>query len=147
MDFRSQQGVVELANHTVCLLLSFSICLEHLQLLHPIHWLPIIVKDQCHVQWLGEHLVTVITYPDDDGVRVEYDLDILRLFDAAVWPLDREGDEIISVVSVEPWRGCIGVGLVTPFVQGVPRCRSGIWRLVRVFSVLKDANERVLIWV
>ena len=102
MDFSHKRGVIEATDQPVHLVLSFHPELELFELLRSIHWLPVVVEDRCSVQWLGVYLVAVIVQSDDDGVRVEYDLHILHLFDVTVETLDGERYEVISVVWLEP---------------------------------------------
>ncbi len=147
MDFCSQRGVVEAVKHTVCLLLSLSVHLEYLQLLCLVHGLSIIVEDGRGVQGFGVHLVAVIAQPDDNGVWVEYDLHILHLLDITVWSADGEGDEVISIVLLEPQWYCVMMGVIASLVQG-EACRCGhIWGLVWVVRVFKDTQELMLSWV
>ncbi len=77
------------------------------------------MKDWRGIQRLGVHLVTVIAQSDDDGVWVEYDLHILCLPNVAVWSLDGERNEVVSVISFESRQHCVGPCVVTPLVQGV----------------------------
>ncbi len=102
MDFHFKRGVVEVMDHSVRLILAFCPYLEHFELLSPVHRLPIIVEDGRGVQGLGVHLVAVIAQPDDDGVWVEYDLHILRLFGVTVQTVDGERDKVVPVIWFEP---------------------------------------------
>src|SRR6266702_3776218 len=90
VNFGLKRWVVEATDHSVRLFLAFRPQLELLELFSLVHRLPIVVEDGCGVQWLGVHLVAVIAQSHDDGVWVEYDLYILRLFDVAIWVGDGE---------------------------------------------------------
>ncbi len=105
------------------------------------------MEDWRGVQRLGVHLVTVVSQPDDDGVRVKYDLYILRLLDVTIWSLDGEGNEIVPIILLEPHRYCVGSCAVTPLVQGVARSSGRIWGFIRIVRVFQVVNEWVLSWV
>ncbi len=90
MDLGRERGVVEVTDHPVRLVLAFCPQLELLELFSSVHGLPVVMKDGHGVQWFGEYLAAVVAQPDDDGVRVEYDLYILCLLDGSVCIRDRE---------------------------------------------------------
>ncbi len=147
MNFHSQRGVVKAVDHAIGLLLSLHTHLEYLQFLRPIHRLPIIVEDGCGVQGFGIDLVAVVLQPNDDGVRVEYDLHILCLFDVTIQPLDGERDKVVPIIPLESQWDCIMRGTIASLVQG-EACHSGhIWGFIRVVRVFKGAYELVLSWV
>ena len=90
VNFGFKRRVVEATDHSIGLVLAFCPQLERLELFSSVYWLPVIVEDGCGVQRFGVHLAAVILQPYDNGVRVEYDLHILRLPDVAVGSLDGE---------------------------------------------------------
>src|SRR6266702_4845400 len=136
-----------MVDHVVSLLLAFHILLEHLQLLGLVHWLPIIVEYGHGIQWLGVYLVAIVTQPNDDGVGVEYDLDILCLFDIPIWPLDGKCDDVVTVVAVASWWDLAMMGDVTPIIQRVAHCSGCIWSLLQVVRIFEIVYEWVLSWV
>src|SRR6266702_362136 len=105
------------------------------------------MKDWRGIQRLGVHLVAVVAQSNDDGVWVEYDLHILRLPNVAIWSLDGERNEVVSVISFESHWHCVGPCAVTPLVQGVAQGSGCIWGFIRVIRIFDIVNERVLSWV
>ncbi len=107
---------MKVVDHTVSLLFSFCISLEHLQLLSCVYQLSIVVVDGRSIQQFAVHFVAVITQPDNYWVGVENGLDVLCLSCVNVGLLDGEQNEIVPVIPLEPQGNSVGVGAVTPFV-------------------------------
>ncbi len=76
------------------------------------------MEDGRGVQWLGVHLVAVVSKSYDDGVWVEYDLYILRLLNFTIQVGDGEGDVVIPAVGLEPRWDSFSFDAVAPLVQG-----------------------------
>ncbi|SRR6266702_1519210 len=138
---------MEATDHTIRSFLPFSLHLKYLQLLCLVDGLPVIVEDGRGVQGLCVHLVAIVLQPDDDGVRVEYDLYILRLLDVAIWLLDGEGDEMIPIVLLKPRWDSVSLGAVTSLVQREACCGSHIWGFLWIVRISNDTYEWVLSWV
>src|SRR6266702_7754361 len=105
------------------------------------------MEDGSGVQRLGVHLVAIVAQPHDYGVRVEYDLYILRLLDFALRTGDGEGDKTVPAVELEPRRNSPLLGAVTPLVQGKTSSGGGIRGLVRFVRIFERPYEDVLSWV
>ncbi len=116
MNLSLKRRVVEAMDHLIGLFLAFRPQLERLELFSLVCWLPIVVEDGRGVQRLAVHLVTVISQPYNNGVRVKYDLHILRLFDAAFQVGNGEGNEVILAVGPKPQRDFVPFDAVAPFV-------------------------------
>ncbi len=121
--------------------------LERLELLSSVYRLPVVVEDGRSVQRLGVNLVAVIPQPYDDGVRVEYDLHILRLPNVAFWTGDGEGDEVIPAVGLKPQRDFVSFDAVAPFVQREASGGGRVWGLMGVVRIFERPYEEVLSWV
>ncbi len=131
----------------VSLLLALCLALEHLQFLGFVHGLPVIVEDRRGIQWLGVHLVAITAQSNDDGVQVEYNLDILHLPNVPIRSSDGEGDEVIAIVVFESWWGLVAMRDVTSLVQGEAFRGGCVWGFVLVVRVSQVSYEWVLSWV
>ncbi len=147
VNFSLERRVIEATDHSIGLFLAFRPQLERLKLLSSVYRLPVVVEDGRGVQRLGVNLVAVIPQPYDNGVRVEYDLYILRLPNVAVRASDGEGDEVIPAVGFKPQRDFVSFDAVASLVQRETSSGGRVWGLVGVVRIFERPYEEVLSWV
>ncbi len=61
--------------------------------------------------------------------------------------LDREWDEMSSLISLESHWDCVGVGVVAPLIEREAFGGGGIWGFLQVVRVLEYSNKWMLSWV
>src|SRR6266702_2292815 len=147
MHLGLKRRVVEATDHSIGLVLSFRPQLERLELFSSVHGLAVVVEYGRGIQRLGVDLVAVVSQPYDDGVRVEYDLHILRLLGGAVDFGNGERDVVVPEIRFESRWHFVSLDAVTPLVQRGADGGRRVWCLAGVVRIFERPYEGMLIWV